>query len=97
MKKFKVIAYFTDLQDNGYAYHEGDFFPRDGVTVSDQRIAELATHSNRRGIPLIEVGDNIVEATERPKEDIYDAEGGVNTSKRTKNKKNAKRTQGDIC
>ena len=91
MKKFKVITYFTDLQDNGYAYHEGDFFPRDGVTVSNQRIKELSTTSNCRGIPLIQTSDDATEATEEPKEDIYDAEGGVDTSKKTRSKKNAKK------
>lgn len=51
---YRVTEYFTDLQDNGYAYNEGDTFPRDGVTVTANRIKELSTSANRRGIALIE-------------------------------------------
>ena len=50
---YKVITYFTDLHDNDHPYHEGDKFPREGVTVSESRIAELASENNKRGIPLI--------------------------------------------
>lgn len=51
---FKVIKYFTDLQDNRHAYHEGDKFPREGLEVSAERFAELASDKNKRGVPLIE-------------------------------------------
>lgn len=50
---YRVIVKFTDLQDNGYAYNVGDIFPRVGLDVTDERIAELASDKNRRGIPLI--------------------------------------------
>lgn len=50
----RVIKFFTDLQDNNYPYHEGDTFPREGVTVTADRIKELASKKNKRGIPLIE-------------------------------------------
>ena len=58
---YKVIKSFTDLQDNNYAYYVGDTFPHNGVEVGAERIAELASDKNRRGIPLIE------EVTENPK------------------------------
>ena len=58
---YKVIKYFTDLQDNNYAYCVGDTFPRNGVEVGAERIAELASDKNRLGVPLIE------EITEKPK------------------------------
>lgn len=51
---YKVLAKFTDLQDNKYAYKAGDIFPREGLKVSADRIKELSTSANRRGIPLIE-------------------------------------------
>ena len=51
---YKVIEYFTDLQDNGYAYNTGDIFPREGLEVSEERIAELAGSKNKRRKPLIE-------------------------------------------
>lgn len=52
---YKVIKYFTDLQDNSYAYNVGDVFPREGVTVTDARLKQLSTSANRQGVPLIEV------------------------------------------
>ena len=58
---YKVIKPFTDLQDNNYAYYVGDIFPHNGVEVCAERIAELASDKNRRGIPLIE------EVAEKPK------------------------------
>lgn len=51
---YRVTKHFTDLQDNGHAYDEGEKFPRDGVTVTADRIKELSTSANRRGIALIE-------------------------------------------
>ena len=58
---YRVIKSFTDLQDNNYAYYVGDTFPRNGVEVGAERIAELSSDKNRLGIPLIE------EITEKPK------------------------------
>ena len=52
---YRVIKYFTDLQDNGYAYNVGDTFPHEGKQVKPSRIAELASDKNRRKIPLIEL------------------------------------------
>lgn len=51
---YKVIRYFTDLQDNEYAYHVGDTFPHEGLEVSAERLAELSSDKNKRHIPLIE-------------------------------------------
>lgn len=52
---YKVIKYFTDLHDNNYPYNVGDTFPRCGVTVSEGRLAELASDSNKQGTPLIQL------------------------------------------
>ena len=52
--KYRVINYFTDLQDGEYPYNVGDEFPRKGKTVTADRIKELSTSANRRGIALIE-------------------------------------------
>lgn len=51
---YKVIAYFTDLQDNGRVYRAGDTFPRRGLAVTDERIAELSSDKNKRGKALIQ-------------------------------------------
>ena len=58
---YRVIESFTDLQDNNYVYYVGDTFPRDGVEVGLERVAELASDKNRLGVPLIE------EVAEKPK------------------------------
>ena len=58
---YKVIKYFTDLQDNNYAYYVGDTFPRNGVEAGAERVAELSSDKNRLGVPLIE------EVAEKPK------------------------------
>ena len=50
---YKVIHYFNDLQDDGYAYNVGDEFPHKGMTVTNERIAELAGLENKQGVPLI--------------------------------------------
>ena len=51
---YKVIKFFTDLKDHDHAYRVGDIFPRKGLTVSEERLKELSTDQNKRGIPLIE-------------------------------------------
>lgn len=66
---YKVIVRFNDLRDKGYAYNVGDTFPRDGVTVSDQRIRELSTSANRRGVPLIESIPEVVPEAKETHED----------------------------
>ncbi len=50
---FKVIKLFADLQDGNHVYNVGDEYPRKGVKVTDERIAELAGSTNKQGTPLI--------------------------------------------
>lgn len=70
---YKVIKTFTDLQDDNHKYITGDTYPRNGVEVSEERIEELSTKKNRRGIILIEKIDEPVsdesqaEVVEAPK------------------------------
>lgn len=52
---YKAIEYFVDLQDNSYKYQPGDIFPRKGLEVSKERLAELSTANNRRGRAMIEL------------------------------------------
>ena len=64
---YKAVRYFTDLQDNNYPYKAGDTVPRKGLDVTVERLAELSTGKNKRGIPVIE---EVKEETkeEKPKE-----------------------------
>ena len=58
---YKVIKSFYDLKDNNHVYSVGETFPRNGVEVGAERIAELASDKNLQGVPLIE------EVVEKPK------------------------------
>lgn len=51
---YRVIKAFTDLHDGDHPYRAGDPFPRKGVKVSGERLAELSGSSNKQGQPLIE-------------------------------------------
>lgn len=50
----KVIERFADLQDGNHIYNAGDMFPREGLEVTEERIAELAGYNNKQHRPLIE-------------------------------------------
>ena len=64
---YKVISFFTDLQDFNHPYEVGDIFPRPGMSVSEDRLKELAGSNNKQGKPLIEkIKEEIaVEPTEK--------------------------------
>ena len=84
---YRVIEYFTDLQDNNYAYNVGDTFPRVGMEVTPSRIAELAGSNNKRKMPLIErVADETpVESVD---EAVVDKEPVNAEPKKRRSKKN---------
>lgn len=60
---YKVIKYFIDLQDGNHPYYVGDVFPRSGLEVKPERIAELAGSENRQGVPLIKMVEENTDAT----------------------------------
>ena len=69
---YKAISYFKDMKDNMHSYNPGDIFPREGFSVSEERIAELASDKNRRGKAVIEFVEDKVkyekpEIIEKPK------------------------------
>lgn len=71
---YKVIRFFTDLQDNKHPYNVGDIYPRDGLIVSKKRIEELAGPNNRQRRPLIKLVEEETPQKEegpktQPKED----------------------------
>lgn len=51
---YKAINFFRDTQDNRHLYNVGDTFPRKGVEVSDERIAELSGSDNKQKRPVIQ-------------------------------------------
>lgn len=62
---YKVIKYFTDMQDNNFAYNVGDEYPRKGLSVLPSRIKELASDKNRQGCPLIEEIPDVEDKPEK--------------------------------
>lgn len=54
---YKVIKFFTDLQDGNRAYSVGDTFPHAeaGYPITEGRLAELAGSDNLQGEPLIQL------------------------------------------
>lgn len=54
---YVVVKDFSDIQDNKHIYRTGDTFPRAGLKVSKDRVAELSSTDNMRGEVLIEAVD----------------------------------------
>jgi hypothetical protein len=50
---YKVIVRFADIQDSYTVYNPGDIYPREGLKVSAERLAELTSANNKRGVPVI--------------------------------------------
>lgn len=86
----KVIIAFADLQDDGHIYNVGDEYPRAGVTASEERLEELASNRNRRGVALI-VDEEAEEGPSEATGDTEELEAGVSPSKTPEAKKKARK------
>lgn len=87
---YRVIKFFTDLQDREHPYNVGDSFPRPGHEVSEERIKELAGSDNKRHTPLIEKTEEkpeIAPAQEKTKEEPEVVGKPKKVIRRTKAKK----------
>lgn len=73
MMRWRVISFFIDLQDGEHPYNVGDAFPREGRTVSEERIKELSTSQNKRKMPLIELVKEPEPVKEPEKEPVKEA------------------------
>ena len=67
---YKVIHYFTDLQDFNHPYDVGDEFPRQGVSVTEERIKELSGSLNKQKKPLIKLVESEVKSKTYTKTEI---------------------------
>jgi hypothetical protein len=83
---YKVIRYFTDLQDNEYIYREGDTYPREGIEPTESRIAELSGKFNKQGVPLIKEVEEPVESIENDVETVEETVETEKPKKRTRRK-----------
>lgn len=87
---YRVVKGFTDLQDDHYPYKTGDLFPRKGLNVSSERLAELASNKNKRKEPLIElVEENPIETAMNPPEEPTEPEKTQEKPKKRGRRKNA--------
>lgn len=80
--KYVVVTDFTDKNDK-HIYRAGDKFPRPGVEVSKERVAELTSTDNVRGEVLIKAVEPPKSAEIRPvKEEKKKTDKSVNTQKK---------------
>ena len=61
--RYQVIEEFADMQNNGKVYTVGETFPHEGV--DPKRISELASYTNRLGVPLIKKSDTRSETKKK--------------------------------
>jgi len=71
---YRVIEYFTDLQDDCREYKAGDLFPREGLTVSEDRIKELSGNDNKQRRPLIALAEKPKKKASKKSEKAGDPE-----------------------
>lgn len=50
---YRAKCRFVDLQDGKRLYEADEVYPRSGLVVTDERLAELAGTNNKAGVPLI--------------------------------------------
>ena len=92
---YKVVKDFKDLKDNGHVYRTGDLFPRFGVNVGDERIAELSSKRNRLKTVLI-VSDGVPEVKEEQADGVPEVKAQEIPEKKVRKKRNAGTdTEGD--
>lgn len=87
---YKVIKYFTDLQDDNHPYNVGDDYPREGLKVTKERIEELSSDRNKRKAPLIEIATSQEETKEEPQEEV-EKDDRSGSSKNAKSKSGKKK------
>lgn len=82
---YKALTRFADLNDGNRIYEAGETYPRPGLDVTPERIAELAGSDNRMGYPLIEaVGAPSKAPTDEPKEEPTEADKPAQRSRRSR-------------
>lgn len=86
---YRVVKHFSDLQDHGYKYAEGDIYPREGYEPSAERIEMLSTVNNRQKTVLIEAVPEVIPETESA-ETVE--ESAVEEKPKRKSRKSRKKT-----
>ncbi len=88
---YRVTEDFVDLKDSRHEYHRGDEFPRGGVSVSEDRITELASSKNLCHKPLIEkVIEEVTEEVEETTPEVVEEQTEIQEIPRGKKKRASK-------
>lgn len=70
MRKFVVINAFKDLEDEGHIYKPGQFYPREGSKLNEERADFLSSMDNpKKKAFLVEVKVNSETRKEAPPEE----------------------------
>jgi len=65
--QYRAKVTFADLKDNKRLYLAGSIYPREGLKVTYERLAELASSDNPAGFPLIElIAEQPLDTPEQP-------------------------------
>ncbi|EOR25013.1 hypothetical protein A499_06415 [Niallia nealsonii AAU1] len=91
---YKVVAKFLDLEDNKREYKVGETFPREGVEVSERRLAILSTDQNAAKKVLI-------EKLEEGEEDVFPKHTGggyyeLSNGEKVKGKEAAEKAEDEL-
>lgn len=89
---YRVVRRFTDLQDGGRPYEVGSRYPKAGVKVTKERLEELSSDRNKRGVALI-VEEAHEKASPEAEEGIGEAGTGVNPPKTSEVKEKPRKGQ----
>ncbi len=92
---YRVVADFKDLEDNKYLYKEGKPFPREGIEVSERRLAILSTDQNAAKKVLIE------KVEEEQKEEVFPKRTGggyyeLSNGEKVKGKEAAEKAENEL-
>jgi hypothetical protein len=92
---YRVVADFKDLEDNKYLYKVGKPFPREGIEVSERRLAILSTDQNAAKKVLIE------KVEEEQKEEVFPKRTGggyyeLSNGEKVKGKEAAEKAENEL-
>lgn len=90
---YRVVKRFEDLQDGRRVYEVGSVYPRPGMEVTKERLEELSSNRNRRGVAVI-AEDSPEEASPVAEERVEDVDAGVSPPKTAKAKGRPRKGQG---
>lgn len=89
---YKVLEYFTDTQDKGYAYRVDDIYPREGYAPTAERIDALVSDKNVRKHPVIQEFVEVAETVAVQKTDVPE-KVEITEEKPKKRKKRSDKTE----